>query len=163
MFAVLGILFGLVFLQVSDDDLAGMSSKLSVIFMTTGFCGVLHAGTSFPLLFRWRAVFYREQSSNTYSPWVYALANTLVELPYVFVFTLVFVVPCYHLVGFQNDGELFFRYAFSHYLMSLCFLYLGHFLASALPNAVVAQILQGVLYNFCFLFGGVFIQGRFFT
>lgn len=154
----LGILFGLVWLQVDDTDQAGVNSKIAVFFMTAGFAGVINCSTAMPLNIRNRASFYREQASNMYHPVLYAVTNTVIELPVVFILSLCYIIPLYFLVGFSSNGSAFFKYLAAHYLLSLNFLSLGQLLAASLPNAIVAQILQGLWFNFIFLFGGTFIQ-----
>jgi len=158
LMAFLGVLFGLVYLQIDDDDEPGMISKLSVIYMTTGFTGVLHASNALPVIFRLREAFYRERASNTFAPWVYASTLAIVELPYVLMCTILFVLPLYFLVGFEYTAASFFQYLFIMFLEALLFSYFGQMMASLLPNIQVANILCGLCFTFFFLFGGVFIQ-----
>jgi ABC-type multidrug transport system permease subunit len=154
----LGILFGLVWFQLDTSDIAGLNSKISAIFTTCAFCGVINSGTALPVLCRNRAIYYRERASNTYTSFAYSFSLGLVELPYVFIGSILFVIPFYFMVGFEHDVNLFFQYLFAHYLVSLCFSYQGQFMASALPNIVICSILQGLLSTFYFLFGGIFIR-----
>jgi hypothetical protein len=153
LMAFLGVLFGLVYLQINDDDEPGMISKLSVIFMTTGFMGVLQASNALPVIFRLREVFYRERASNTFAPWVYAMTLAVVELPYLLICTILYVTPLYFLVGFDNSAESFFQYLLVMYLDSIVFSYFGQLMASLLPNIQVANILSGLCFTFFFLFG----------
>lgn len=158
LMAIVGIVFGLVYQDINDDDEPGMISKLSVIYMGAGFTGVIQSANAIPVVFRLREVFYRERSSNMYAPWVYSSAMAIVELPYLFVCICLFVIPFYFLVGFENNVDLFFRYLLVMYLNSIIFCYMGQLLATLFPNVQVANIIQGVFFGFFFLFGGVFIQ-----
>jgi len=154
----LSFLFGFVYFQISADDLPGLNSKIAVMFMTCSFCGVIHAGTAGPVVARERAVYYRERASNTYASLAFSVSLGLVELPWISVTSLIFVLPYYFLIGLEPDAGLFFRYLLAHMSVSLAFSYLGQFMAVALPNIQVAQIVQSVFFTFFFLFGGVFIQ-----
>ena len=62
------------------------------------------------------------------------------------------------MVGFRNDAGAFFQYLLMHYFVSLCFNSIGHLMSSALPNVIIATQLQGLLFFFGFLFGGIFIH-----
>jgi ABC-type multidrug transport system permease subunit len=44
------------------------------------------------------------------------------------------------------------------FLMALLFSYLGHCLASALPNMALAATVQGAVVSIFFLFAGVYIR-----
>ncbi len=158
LMAFLGIVFGLVYLQINDQDEPGLISKLSVIFMTSGFMGVTHTSNALPLVYRLRQVFYRERAANTFAPWVYSTTFGIVELPYLAVCVILFVTPLYWLVGFTPSAGSFFQYLFVMYLVAILFSYLGQLMASLLPNIQVANILCGLCFSFFFLFGGVFIQ-----
>lgn len=160
LLAFLGAIFGLVYLQLEWKDFAGVQSKISVMYMTSAFNGVINASTALPVLSRFRAIFYREKASNTYSSFAYSISIGIVELPYIFVGCFLFVISNYFMVGHVNDGTLFFKYLLAHYLLSLCFNFWGQFLVSALPNIIVTNIVQGIFFSFMFLFGGVFIQAR---
>jgi ABC-type multidrug transport system permease subunit len=154
----LGVMFGLLYLQIDDSDLGGVVSKISVMYMGGAFCGVMHASAALPVLVRDRAVFYREQSSHTYASWLYALALILAETIYVFFFCLLFVVPLYFLVGLENTASAFWGFFLAFYLLSLIMQNTGLLFANLCPNGVVAEQAQGALISFFFLFAGVFIQ-----
>lgn len=158
MMIFLGILFGLVWLDIDDTDQAGMTSKISVLFMGFAFMGVLQASNAMPVCFKLREVFYRERAANTFAPWVYSTSLALIELPYIFACSLLFCLPLYFLVGFVDSGSLFFQFTFTVWLGGVCFCYMGQLLAALCPNMQVAQGLQGLVFTFFFLFGGVFIQ-----
>jgi len=158
IFMFLGILFGLIYLDLNDTDYAGLVSRIASIFMTMTFCGVISCATGMPVVQRDRAVFYREITSGTYRPLPYSLALALVEVPYSMLGSTVFVVPFYFMSGLEHDPALFFKYLLTHFSMSLIFNYLGQLLGAALPNVIVAGILQGMCFSFLFLFGGVFIR-----
>jgi len=155
---ILGVIFGLVYLQVDDTDAPGVASKIGVVFMTTTFNGVIYSATALPVLVRLRAAFYREQSSNTYSSWAYSTSLLLLDLPYIFLGTFLFMLSSYFMIGFENSAQRFFEYFASQFMLSVCFSYLGQLVSVLAPDIIVANILQGTLFTFVHLFGGVFIR-----
>lgn len=154
----LGILFGLVWLDLGDNDFAGMNSKMSAIFMSVGFGGLLNSATALPVMYRIREVFYRERASNTYHESAYSVGLGIVEIPYVFGCTVLFVTPFYFLVGFESTARAYFRFLFAFYLLALIFSYGGQFISVFMPNLIVANMFQGTFFTFFFLFAGVFIS-----
>jgi ABC-type multidrug transport system permease subunit len=70
-----------------------------LLVSAAGFLGVLQSSNALPVVFRLREVFYRERASNVYAPWVYTVALSLVELPYLFACSFLFVLPFYFLVS----------------------------------------------------------------
>lgn len=147
----LGVVFGLVWQDLNDSDEAGLTSKLSSIYVAVGFIGTLTTSNALPPIFRLRAVFYREQASHTYSSIFYTLGLFIVELPYLFVYALLFTVPFYHLVGFVNDGELFMRFTLTLYLIAILYTYLGQLIAAITPSVQVANMLAGFFITLFFL------------
>lgn len=154
----LGILFGLMWFRLNDDDIAGMNSKLSAVFMAVGFGGVMNSDTALPVMYRLREVFYRERASNTYHHAIYSSLLGIVEIPYVFGTCVCFLIPFYFLVGFANDATAFFKFLFTLFLVALAFCYMGQFFSVLMPNLILANVAQGFILTFLFLFAGVFIS-----
>ena len=149
-----GTMLGLVYQGVNDDDEPGINSKIAVVYMGVGLIGVLISSTALPETFKLRAAFYRERSSNTYAPWVYSTALGLVELPYLFVCTFLYSLPLYFIVGYKHDGQLFWQFVLVLYIFAFLFASVGQLMASWFPNIQVANIVQGLVFTFIFLFGG---------
>lgn len=51
------------------------------MFMTAAFLGMTSMNVAIPVLFRERAVFYRERFSYMYGPEAYGMAGIIIELP----------------------------------------------------------------------------------
>lgn len=154
----LGVLFGLLYLQIDDSDLSGLNSKIAVVYTAVSFNGVLNTAVSLPVNFRNRESYYREQSSKTYSSTIYGLCIGIIEIPFVLISNICFMIPFYFMVGFHYEVGAFFQALVPIYLTSLAFNSLGHFFAAIFPNIMVASILQGMWFSFSSLFSGVFIR-----
>jgi len=155
---VLGLLLGLVYRAIDDTVEAGLMSKLAVMNLSCGFVGLIHCFAALPVILRLRDTFYREQASQTYAAWVHAVCLALVEIPFIFLSMCIFLLPFYWLVEFEADAQLFFRFLLVVSLMALTFAYLGHCLASALPNISLAATVQGAIVAVFFLFAGIYIR-----
>jgi hypothetical protein len=154
----LSIVTGLLWLQIGDSNEAGIISKISSVLQGVGMLGLFHAGAAMPAMFALRSLFYREQSSHTYSPLVFSTALFLVELVYLFGYALLFTLPYYFLVGYENDGSLFFRFVLSVWFCVQWFVFVTQLLALLLPNMPLASFIASCLfYTPTWLFGGVYI------
>ena len=154
----LGVMFGLIFLQLDDSDYAGVNSKLAAIFSMIGFGAMLQNQLALPNVIAERAVFYRERASDSYPSWMYSLTLGLVELPYIAVGILIFILPYYFMVGFNNDASDFFKFYLSVFLLALTLSSLGQWAGATFPSFVAAIQASGMLVTFWFLFAGEFIR-----
>ena len=154
----LGVMFGLIYLQIDDSDYAGVNSKLAAIFSLIGFGGMLQNQLALPNVIAERAVFYRERASDAYSSWMYSLTLGLVEVPYIAIGILVFVTPYYFMVGFNNNGSDFFKFYLSVFMLAITLSSFGQWAGATFPSFVSAIQMSGLLVTFWFLFGGIFIH-----
>jgi hypothetical protein len=90
----LQVLFGVIYYKVDGNDVGGVQSLMSVMFMTTVFIGLLNMNVTLPVLIKDRAVFYRERLSYLYDSIPFSIANFIVQLPWigVIVFTSVPII-----------------------------------------------------------------------
>ena len=68
-------------------------------------CRAVGMNTVQPVTFSERPAFYREKQSDMYSPLLYVACNTLVEIPYVLVASLLFTLPFFFIVGLEDEGD----------------------------------------------------------
>ncbi|KAI3607972.1 abc transporter [Moniliophthora roreri] len=107
-----------------------------------------------------RSVFFREKKNGLYSTLPFVLANTLVNIPFLFLCTLLFCVICYWAIGLHPGAAAFFRY--------LAFLYLTIFaaetqcllIAALIPIFVAALAISAFMNGFWMSVGGYFIKAR---
>ena len=154
----LGVMFGLIFLQISADDYAGVNSKLAAIFSAIGFGGMLQNQLALPNVIAERAVYYRERASDAYPSWMYSLTLGLVEIPYVAVSILIFITPYYFMVGFNSNAGDYFKFYLSVFMLAITLSSFGQWAGATFPSFVSAIQASGLLVTFFFLFGGVFIH-----
>ncbi|KAF8011701.1 hypothetical protein BT93_J2087 [Corymbia citriodora subsp. variegata] len=88
----------------SQDLINAMGSMYSAIL----FLGVQNASAVQPVVAVERTVFYRERAAGMYSALPYALAQVLIEIPYILMQTLSYGVIVYAMIGFEWTAEKFF-------------------------------------------------------
>lgn len=80
-----------------------------------------------------RAVFLRERNNGLYTPFHYTVANSLVNLPFMFVCSLAFMLIMYWAVGLQSGAVHFFRFT--------AFLFLAIYAAESQVSTVCRLLL----------------------
>ncbi|KAK1937113.1 ABC transporter G family member 47 [Phytophthora citrophthora] len=100
-----------------------------------------------------RLAFYRERASQTYNALWYFVGSTVVEIPYVFVATLLFMAPYYPMVGFTGV-KTFVAYWFHLSMHALWQAYFGQLMSYVLPTVEAATIFGVLLQTFFSLFNG---------
>ncbi|RLN97073.1 hypothetical protein BBJ28_00013635, partial [Nothophytophthora sp. Chile5] len=141
----LGLIFGFVYLNPEYTTYQGINGGLGMVYLSTVFIALVSFGSGLHLIYEERAAFYRERAAQTYNTVWYFVSFTLVEIPYVFTFALVFVVVYYPMVGFVGlEGAVF--YWLNLALMILFQAYLAQLAAFTVPSVEVATVF-GVLIN----------------
>ncbi|KAI7750120.1 hypothetical protein M8C21_024673 [Ambrosia artemisiifolia] len=153
------LLVGTIFWKVGTKR--DSSTDLTMIFGGL-YCAVLFAGvnngtTVVPLVAFERAVFYRERAAGMYSTLPYAMAQVIVEIPYVFFQTTYYTLIVYTMVSFEWTAVKYFWFFFIHFLTFLYFTYNGLMAVSLTPNDQFASILTSAFYSLFNLFSGFFI------
>ena len=155
---LLGVALGCIYFQSEVRSYAGMSSLLGAVFL--GICLPSSIGSQAALssFYAARPVVIRERSVGMYGPQCNSLAMSLVELPYLFLGTLCFLVPFYTLVGLDPSVAGFSSFLLPSYLLVLFFHSFDQLLLAWSPSLTLAQSVGGASIDFLWAFGGCFIK-----
>ncbi|CAJ2667565.1 unnamed protein product [Trifolium pratense] len=121
------------------------------------FVGINNCQTVQPIVAIERTVFYRERAAGMYAPLPYALAQVLIEVPFVLFQTLYYSLLVDAMVGFPRKVEKFFWFVFVSFFSFLYFTYYGMMAVSITPNHQVASIFAAAFYGIFNLFSGFVI------
>ncbi|KAG7401123.1 hypothetical protein PHYBOEH_002681 [Phytophthora boehmeriae] len=146
---VLGIVFGIAYVGADYTSYQGINSGLGMIFMTQSYVTFIVFSSVIPISIQERASFYRERSAQTYNAFWYFIGATIVEIPYCFVESLLFMVTFYPMVGFSGVAK-FFAYWVNLSLLLVLQAYFGQLLAYSLPNLEVASVFM-ILINYIWI------------
>ncbi|KAF8178722.1 P-loop containing nucleoside triphosphate hydrolase protein [Pholiota molesta] len=116
-------LLATIWIRLGNAD-STINDRLSVHFYSVAFLLLLFLEE--------RAVYYRETKNGLYTTLPFILSNTLVNIPFLFVCTVIFTVICYWAIGLHAGAAAFFRF--------LIFLFLAIFAAET-QALVVASLL----------------------
>ncbi|CAI5728225.1 unnamed protein product, partial [Peronospora destructor] len=153
LFLILGILFGITYINAEYGSYAGINSGMGMLFSTTSFIGFISFTSVVPIASEDRLAFYRERASQTYNALWYFVASTVVEIPYVFFGTMLFTAVYFPMVGFTGAAT-FFAYWVHLSMHVLWQVYFGQLMSYLLPTVEVATIFGVLLEMIFFLFSG---------
>ncbi|KAG6519908.1 ABC transporter G family member 42-like [Zingiber officinale] len=156
---VTAVLLGTIFWRIGlkREDSNSLRIVIGAMYAAVMFVGVNNCGTVQPLVSIERTVFYRERAAGMYSALPYALAQVLVEIPYVVVQAMYYALIVYSMMSFQWTAAKFFWFYFISFFSFLYFTYYGMMTVSLTPNHQVAAILAATFYSVFNLFSGFFI------
>ncbi|KAF4450095.1 hypothetical protein F53441_6739 [Fusarium austroafricanum] len=146
---------GLMYLNL-DNSRSSLQNRVFIIFQVTVLPALII--TQVEVMFHVkRALYFREQSSKMYSPFVFAVNVVIAEMPYSILCAVAFYLPLYFMPGFQTDPSRA-GYQFLMVLITELFsVTLGQGLASITPSPFIsAQFDPFIIINFA-LFCGVTI------
>ncbi|EMS55441.1 Pleiotropic drug resistance protein 12 [Triticum urartu] len=130
---------------------------IGAMYTAVMFVGINNCATVQPIVSIERTVFYRERAAGMYSALPYAIAQVVMEIPYVFVQTSYYTLIVYAMMSFQWTAVKFFWFFFVSYFSFLYFTYYGMMTVSISPNHEVAGIFAAAFYSLFNLFSGFFI------
>ncbi|CAM0882488.1 unnamed protein product [Alopecurus aequalis] len=153
------LLLGIIFWRVGQkmNSSADLLVIVGSMYAAVMFVGCENCITVQPVIAVERTVFYREQAAGMYSAIPYALAQVVVEIPYVFVEAVLYTVIVYPMMSFQWTLVKFLWFFYVSFLTFLYFTYYGMMTVSISPNGQVASIFAAAFYAFFNLFSGFFV------
>ncbi|KAJ4706396.1 Pleiotropic drug resistance protein [Melia azedarach] len=159
-YAFLGsLVFGIIYWNQGKEinNQQNLFNILGLLSVAVFFFGINNCTSVLPYVETERTVMYRERFAGMYSPWAYAQGQVIIEIPYVFIQTIIYILVTYPMIGYYGSAD---KIIWSFYMMFCTLLYynyLGMFLMSLTPNFVVASILAAASYAMLNLFSGFFI------
>ncbi|KAG4038809.1 ABC transporter G family member 36 [Phytophthora cactorum] len=151
---ILGLVFGITYIGAEYSSYQGINSGMGMIFMAASYITFITLSGVLPVTYQERVVYYRERAGQTYNAFWYFVGATIVEIPYCFLATLIFLVIFYPMVGFTGVGN-FFAFWFCLSLLVLMQSYAGQLLIYLLPSLDVASVYALNINSILILFTGM--------
>uniref|UniRef100_A0A7N1A5T7 ABC transporter domain-containing protein n=1 Tax=Kalanchoe fedtschenkoi TaxID=63787 RepID=A0A7N1A5T7_KALFE len=157
--ACIAMMFGTIFwdLGTKYDKVQDLFNAMGSMYTAVVFLGILNAASVQPVVAIERTVFYRERAAGMYSALPYALAQVLIEVPYIFCQAAVYGVIVYAMIGFEWTAAKFFWYLFFMYCTLLYFTFYGMMTVSITPNQQMASIISTAFYGMWNIFSGFIV------
>ncbi|KAG0620558.1 hypothetical protein M758_4G225500 [Ceratodon purpureus] len=152
---IIGSMFWGVGKNVTDE--VNLFSILGGMFSAVLFLGINNASNVQPVVAVERTIFYRERAAGMYSAVPYALGQTLIEIPYCLVQSILFSLLTYSMMSLEWTPKKFVYYIFIMYFSLLYFTYYGMMAVALTPNQQIAAIVSSGFYSIFNLFSGFMV------
>ncbi|XP_027337469.1 ABC transporter G family member 31-like [Abrus precatorius] len=156
---ICALIFGTVFWDSGSkrETIQQVNVIMGALFSACLFLGVNNASSVQPVVSIERTVFYREKAAGMYSPIAYAIAQGLVEIPYIAIQTIVFGVITYFMVNFERNAGKFFLYLVFMFLTFTYFTFYGMMAVGITPTQHFAAVISSAFYSLWNLVSGFLI------
>ncbi|PON46935.1 ABC transporter-like [Trema orientale] len=154
-------LFAMIFWQKGKEinNEQDLFNVMGSMYMAVIFLGVNNCSTILPYVATERSVLYRERFAGMYSSKAYSFAQVTIEIPYILVQAILYVVITYPTIGYQWSVHKVFWYFYTSFCTFLYFVYLGMLIVSLSPKLEVASVLSTAIYTVLNLFSGFLMPG----
>ncbi|KAJ7966134.1 Pleiotropic drug resistance ABC transporter [Quillaja saponaria] len=155
----IALMFGTIFWDFGSKrrNKQDLFNAMGSMYAAVLFIGVQNASSVQPVVAVERTVFYRERAAGMYSSMPYAFGQVVIELPYIFVQTVIYGVIVYAMIGFEWTFSKFFWYLFFMYFTFLYFTFYGMMTVAVTPNHNIAAIVSSAFYAVWNLFSGFIV------
>nr|XP_043640211.1 pleiotropic drug resistance protein 1-like isoform X1 [Erigeron canadensis] len=155
----IGLMFGAIFWDMGSkrEKKQDLFNAMGSMYAAVMFIGMKNALSIQPVVSIERTVFYRERAAGMYSAFPYAFGQVMIEIPYIFVQTIVYGIIVYAMIGFEWSTVKFFWHLFFMYFTLLYFTFFGMMTAAVTPNHNIAAIISSAFFAIWNLFSGFII------
>ncbi|KAK4782422.1 hypothetical protein SAY86_016524 [Trapa natans] len=153
------LLFGILFWDQGKkiNDQQNLFNILGSMYVAVIFIGINNCSSVIPYVATERTVMYRERFAGMYSPWAYSFAQVIIEIPYLFIQSVLYLIVTYSMIGYYASAYKIFWYFYAMFCSLMYFNYLGMLLVALTPNFTLASILSSSFYTNFNLFAGFLI------
>ncbi|GJV89909.1 AAA+ ATPase domain-containing protein [Tanacetum coccineum] len=155
----IAFMFGTIFWDMGSkrEKTQDLFNAMGSMYAAVTFIGVQNAVTVQPVVSIERTVFYRERAAGMYSAFPYAFGQVMIEIPYIFVQTIVYGIIVYAMIGYEWTVVKFFWHLFFIYFSLLYFTFYGMMTVAVTPNHNIAAIISSAFFAIWNLFSGFII------
>nr|QVT92313.1 ABC transporter [Salvia miltiorrhiza] len=155
----IALTFGSIFWDLGSktDDQQDLFNAMGAMFSSMTFLGFQYSSTVQPVVSVERTVFYRERAAGMFSPLPYALSQLLIEIPYIFVQSVVYGLIIFSMMNFGWTAENLFWFLYFLFITLMFFVLFGMMTVAVTPNLSVASIISSFFYGLWNLFSGFII------
>ncbi|CAK9164212.1 unnamed protein product [Ilex paraguariensis] len=139
------------------DSTQNLFVVMGALYSAVMFLGVNNSSSVQPVISIERTVFYRERAAGMYSPFPYAAAQGLVEIPYIVVQTIVYGVITYFMINFERTVGKFLLYLLFMFLTFTYFTFYGMMAVGLTPSQHLAAVVSSAFYSLWNLLSGFLV------
>ncbi|XP_074572219.1 ABC transporter G family member 39-like [Curcuma longa] len=156
---VIALIFGTIFWRLGKKVTTkqDLFNSLGSMYAAVLFIGIQNGQTVQPIVDVERTVFYREKAAGMYSALPYAFSQVVIEVPHIFLQTVIYGLIVYSMIGFEWTLEKFFWYLFLMFFTFMYFTFYGMMAVAMTPNSDIAAIVSTAFYAIWNIFAGFLV------
>ncbi|KAJ4977881.1 hypothetical protein NE237_008661 [Protea cynaroides] len=153
------LIMGSIFWNIGSkrDTTQNLLGVMGALYASCLFLGVNNSSSVQPIISIERTVYYREKAAGMYSPFPYAVAQALIEIPYIAIQTILFAVITYFMVNFERTIVKFLLYALFMFLTFTYFTFYGIMAVGLTPTLQLSAVVSSAFYSLWNLFSGFLV------
>ncbi|XP_042491605.1 ABC transporter G family member 31-like [Macadamia integrifolia] len=153
------LIMGTIFWNIGSkrDTSQNLLVVMGALYCACLFLGVNNSSSVQPIISIERTVYYREKAAGMYSPFPYAMAQGLIEIPYIVIQTIIFAVITYFMINFERTIVKFLLYALFMFLTFTYFTFYGIMAVGLTPNLQLAAVISSAFYSLWNLLSGFLV------
>lgn len=156
MYIGMGIMMATIWVRLGNNS-STVNDRLSVHFFSVAFLSFMSVA-GIPAFLEERSVFIREKRNGLYKTGPYALANSLVNVPFLFMCSFSFSILSYWAIGLNSDAGAFFKFVTYLFLAIYAAESQVILVSSLLPIFVAALAIASFFNGFWMCVQGYFIK-----
>ncbi|KAG9455141.1 hypothetical protein H6P81_008045 [Aristolochia fimbriata] len=130
---------------------------MGALYSACLFLGINNSTSIQPVISIERTVFYREKATRMYSPFPYAVAQGVVEIPYIAVQTIIYGLITYSMFNLEWTAGKFLMYLLFMFLTFTYFTFYGMMAVGLTPTQQLAAVVSSAFYSLWNLLSGFLI------
>ncbi|CAA0842345.1 ABC transporter G family member 31, partial [Striga hermonthica] len=156
---VSAVIIGTIFWDVGSrrDSTQNLFVVMGALYASVMFLGINNSSSVQPVISIERTVFYREKAAGMYSPYPFAIAQGIVEIPYIFLQTVLYGIITYFMINFERTVGKFFYYLLFMFLTFTYFTFYGMMVVGLTPTQNVAAVVSSAFYSLWNLLSGFLV------
>ncbi|KAE9446707.1 hypothetical protein C3L33_21390, partial [Rhododendron williamsianum] len=141
---IASLLYGILFWDQGRkmDNQQNLFNVLGAAFSVAFPLGIYNCKSVLPYVSTERSVLYRERFAGMYNSWAYPLAQVTIEVPYILVQAIVFVIITYPMIGYYWSVFKVLWYFYVVLCTLMYFTYLGMLLTAMTPGVAKIELVE---------------------
>jgi len=157
MMAIVGVLYGLLYFDLTPTTQTSALSALSARANSISFNGISHSLIAVPVFKAARNYVYREHVFGFYTPTIFVLSSFLCEVVLCGIDAIIIQIPLYFMSGFTMTAVAFWRYFFAVLWLDLMVVMSALLSCTLFASPALIGVVQSTYVTISILFAGTTI------
>jgi len=157
MYSMMALLMGTAYWKIQNKQ-ESVQDRISVLFFSMAFLSFMSI-SAFPSLIEDRLLFVRERANRYYRVGAYALAHTIISIPFILIIALSYSLIMYWMVDLNySDAGIYFYFLFALFTALYVSESLVVTIAAIIPWYLIGIAIAAASYGLFMILNGYFVK-----